>query len=208
MLIEESYDLKKGFDAISNYLNKEASFNGMLAEIKQSQKGLSEFSVLDWIKANSVSEFDKCNAIEWALWESTVTLTPYDNVALILDRLCASELRVAAISNAIFSSACICKELDKHNLLGYFEFVVSSADLHIRKPHPELFLNALNRLEVASNDAIYIGDNLKADVLGAASVGMTPVLFGEKMDDANCLRLKNWSETEMLFQDLDISVNM
>ena len=54
-------------------------------------------------------------------------------------------------------------------LLDYFEYepMAISADLGIRKPNPDIFMHALNRLNVPAEEAAMVGDSLKADIVGA-----------------------------------------
>jgi len=46
-----------------------------------------------------------------------------------------------------------------------------------RKPDPKAFKYALKQLKVKPSEAIFVGDNLKADYEGAEKVGMIPVLI-------------------------------
>jgi putative hydrolase of the HAD superfamily len=46
-----------------------------------------------------------------------------------------------------------------------------------RKPDPTAFKYALKQLKVKPSEAIFVGDNLKADYEGAEKVGMIPVLI-------------------------------
>jgi FMN phosphatase YigB (HAD superfamily) len=45
----------------------------------------------------------------------------------------------------------------------------------VRKPDPEIFLRACSELGVAPGAALHVGDDLVADVQGAAAVGMKTV---------------------------------
>lgn len=65
-----------------------------------------------------------------------------------------------------------------------------------------MFLSALSKIGVTPNEAVYIGDNVTAYVAGSASVGMTPMLFGDKFA-ADCFTLMRWSEIDRLFDDLE-----
>ena len=49
-----------------------------------------------------------------------------------------------------------------------------------RKPHPQAFKHALKQLGVQPSEAIFVGDNFKADYEGAEKAGMTPVLIRRK----------------------------
>lgn len=63
----------------------------------------------------------------------------------------------------------------EQSLLGldpYFEFSIYSSEVPYRKPHPSIFQLALVRLNLNPSEVLFVGDNLKADVVGAQSVGM------------------------------------
>lgn len=64
----------------------------------------------------------------------------------------------------------------------YFKSVVLSSVLGIRKPSPEIYLEAARRAGVASGKCAYIGDNLKRDVTGtrAAGFGMIVIMIPPK----------------------------
>ena len=47
----------------------------------------------------------------------------------------------------------------------------------IRKPEPEIFLRAAARLDVATTECVFVGDNPQADVVGAKQVGMKAIWF-------------------------------
>jgi putative hydrolase of the HAD superfamily len=65
--------------------------------------------------------------------------------------------------------------LAKGGLRPHFGAVVISHDHGLRKPRPEIFESLLAALAVDAADAIHVGDNLEADVAGAAAVGMRTV---------------------------------
>lgn len=88
---------------------------------------------------------------------------------------------LAVLSNSIFSSKTLKKYLEKFGLLGYFEEVVSSADISYRKPSPKAFESVLDRLGVNANRDIYfIGNKLDKDYEGAKAVGLTPILIADR----------------------------
>lgn len=59
----------------------------------------------------------------------------------------------------------------------YLEFVLSSANLGRIKPEASIFRVALDRLGVKPREAVHVGDHYYADVLGARSAGIRPVLL-------------------------------
>lgn len=71
-------------------------------------------------------------------------------------------------------------ELHKVGLLNYFNPIVISGDHGFSKPDPRLFQIALDQMDVTSEHALFVGDNLHRDILGARQIGMTTVLFNPK----------------------------
>ena len=59
-----------------------------------------------------------------------------------------------------------------HELKSFFKAVVISDDLGKRKPHPELFLEALQALGIRPEEALMVGDSPLPDIHGAAQVGI------------------------------------
>jgi FMN phosphatase YigB (HAD superfamily) len=62
-------------------------------------------------------------------------------------------------------------------LLDYFEYdqMAISADLGFRKPHPDIFMYALNRLNVLPEETAMVGDSLQADIVGAKMLNMLSI---------------------------------
>ncbi len=63
-------------------------------------------------------------------------------------------------------------DFKKLQLDRFFSFGVSSADVGVGKPAPDMFINALNRADALAVEAIHVGDHLIDDIQGAATVGM------------------------------------
>jgi putative hydrolase of the HAD superfamily len=68
-------------------------------------------------------------------------------------------------------------ELHKVGLLGYFGPVVVSGDHGYRKPDRRLFQYALDGMNVAAGNALYVGNDMYRDIYGAREAGMTTVMF-------------------------------
>ena len=89
-----------------------------------------------------------------------------------------SRYRLALVSN--FDHGPTAHEiLSKHGLREFFDEIVISDDVGRRKPHPEIFEIALNALCVDRDEAIYIGDSLGDDVVGATNTGLQVVWRAE-----------------------------
>ena len=59
----------------------------------------------------------------------------------------------------------------------YFEHVITSETIGVKKPNPEIFEHALEKVGVLKEDALMIGDNPKTDIWGAQNAGITPLLY-------------------------------
>ncbi len=89
--------------------------------------------------------------------------------------------RLGLISN----STChrfVLRLMEKHGLNKFFNEILSSAGEGIRKPHPEIFRRALERLESYPEETIMVGDLEEYDVKGAKSVGMKAILFNPEWE--------------------------
>ena len=67
--------------------------------------------------------------------------------------------------------------LRREGMETLFEPVVISADVGWRKPRPEIFQKALDRLGLKAGDTVFVGNDLKIDVAGANTLGIPAVWF-------------------------------
>jgi putative hydrolase of the HAD superfamily len=58
----------------------------------------------------------------------------------------------------------------------YFDNLVFSTDVGLRKPNPKIFQIALENLGIEAQEAVYVGNNLQADIKGAHDSGLKAVL--------------------------------
>jgi putative hydrolase of the HAD superfamily len=68
------------------------------------------------------------------------------------------------------------RDLDFFHLTDYFDDMVFSTDVGLRKPHPKMFKIALANLGADAAGSFFVGNSLQCDVKGALGVGMTAVL--------------------------------
>jgi HAD superfamily hydrolase (TIGR01549 family) len=86
-----------------------------------------------------------------------------------LGRLRAYGLALAVVANWDFS---LHAHLRAHRLDGWFDSVIVSGELGVRKPDPAPFAAALERLGVSAPRAVHIGDHAPHDKVGAHAAGM------------------------------------
>jgi putative hydrolase of the HAD superfamily len=68
------------------------------------------------------------------------------------------------------------RDMEYFHLTDYFDDMVFSTDVGLRKPHPKMFKIALSNLGADADRSVFVGNSLQCDVKGALGVGMTAVL--------------------------------
>jgi putative hydrolase of the HAD superfamily len=119
----------------------------------------------------------------------------------ILDRLRRAGVRLGVVSN---SEGKIAELLETVGIASYFETVVDSGVVGVRKPDPRIFAIALDRLGVAASNALYAGDVPDIDVRGARAAGVDAVLidaFGHYPDFDAAYRAESVAALASLWLD-------
>jgi YjjG family noncanonical pyrimidine nucleotidase len=81
---------------------------------------------------------------------------------------------------AIVTNNSATEQWDKLRYLGIadrFDAVLISEEVGITKPNRAIFDAALSRLDCAQGDAVMVGDNWEADVMGARAAGIAAIWF-------------------------------
>lgn len=100
--------------------------------------------------------------------------TPDKGVAKLLDEINGS-MKTAIITNGTTQRQ---KEKIKNSGLDkYFETILISEEIGHRKPDKIIFDMAVDELDIHSEEALFIGDNLVWDIMGSQEAGMTGVWF-------------------------------
>jgi putative hydrolase of the HAD superfamily len=68
------------------------------------------------------------------------------------------------------------RKLASSRLEPYFEHVVTSENVGVKKPDPRIFQYAMEKAEARPIESIMIGDNYEADIQGALNVGMRAIM--------------------------------
>jgi HAD superfamily hydrolase (TIGR01662 family) len=98
----------------------------------------------------------------------------YPDAIQTLQALRTNGFRMGLISNAK-SDYAVRAILEKNGLPQFFGVILTSAELRMRKPRPDLFSRALAVLETKPSEAVFVGDSVQSDMLGARIVGMRSI---------------------------------
>ena len=173
-------------ESVKQFINRQyGRLKDMLGPI-QKDKYVSRFIELDnrgyvWkdkVYQQLVREF----SIENITWEELLqdylnefknSCVPFPNLIGMLEQLKNNKLPLGMITNGMGQF-----QMDNIKALeieSYFDVILVSEWEGIKKPNPEIFLRALEKLNVSAQESIFIGDHPENDVKAAQNVGMKGV---------------------------------
>ena len=108
------------------------------------------------------------------LSDAPSSLAPFGDVIPTLVFLRERGLGLGLISNMNMRGVDL---LDDLGLSNSVDFAVTSGEIGVEKPNPLAFQTALIRAGVEAKEAVMVGDQPSSDIVGAARVGIVPILI-------------------------------
>lgn|SRR5690554_673612 len=71
-------------------------------------------------------------------------------------------------------------KLKEAGIAHYFKAVITSEDVKLVKPHPAIFVKALDLMQTKAEESLMIGDCIEADVKGAYNAKIDQVFYNPK----------------------------
>lgn len=102
----------------------------------------------------------------------------YEDVIPCLNML--KEYKLGIISNGDYEQQL--KKLRKINIAEYFCDIVVAGDVGYAKPDSRIFEIAYQRNNVSVENAFYVGDNIKTDIIPANEIGMKGILIDREKE--------------------------
>ena len=118
--------------------------------------------------------------IEDILWTASCPGEAMPDAADTLAELRKRGIRTGVISNLGWSGEALSKRLHRLFPEHTFDFVITSSEYGVRKPHPLIFRAALSRANLSPEDVWFCGDQIAADVHGSQGAGLFPVWYEDK----------------------------
>ncbi len=192
MTLEISGLPKQAFDLLANQghidaLNDDQSKvaeNSFKNTRKLAEETEQESSHLDDLAA-MVMALGMENHISQKLIEKTVAtlhmncvskVTLIEGVVETIQGLSGQGHPLGIISNAAYSPF-LKWTLDHFEILNFFDEIIVSADVGIRKPKTGIFDIALERMKLEAGNTAYVGDDFEKDVIGANQTGLLSIWF-------------------------------
>jgi putative hydrolase of the HAD superfamily len=99
-----------------------------------------------------------------------------EDLDTVLGLLIAQGRTLGLVSNTWWTPAMHDADLARFGLLDFFPVRIYSCTAGVVKPHPTIYRQALDELNVAPAEAVFVGDRLVVDVAGPQKIGMRAVL--------------------------------
>lgn len=124
-----------------------------------------------------------------------------DEVVSLLPVLKETGYNMAVISNRVKPYQ---QEIESLGLAPFFDFSLAGGEINAWKPEPDIFLHACQLANVTPEQAIYVGDNYFADVVGARRAGLQPILYDPRgiFPEAGCPVLISFGELPSVLRKL------
>jgi putative hydrolase of the HAD superfamily len=209
---EDAFDLEAGTEHVLSLAHNPRGLSArdvcaLVAELDADLRGRREAS---WIELSRRSfhrliyepygvTFDRSShEIELEFWKAATRFSLTEGIQDLLRVLRSRQIPLGVVSNSTCSSKTLSWQVEELGLGALFEFVMSSADYVVRKPHPAIFLAAARKLGTGRDQTWFVGDSPKHDVTGATSAGMVSVLYrperGPPVDPAPDIEVGSWRE--------------
>jgi len=122
-----------------------------------------------------------------------------EEVPLILTSLKEAGYTLGVVSNR---DEPFHEELKELKLASYFEFSLAGGEVQSFKPDTRIFQRGLELANAAAHEALYIGDNYYADIVGSLRAGLTPVLYDPNtlFPEAGCAVIQSFTDLPGLLQ--------
>ena len=124
-----------------------------------------------------------------------------EDVLQLLPQLQQAGYSMAIISNREKSFQ---QEIESLGIASYFVFSMAGGEVNSWKPEPDIFFHACKRMDINPSQAIYVGDNYFADVVGSRRAGLQPVLYDPRgiFPDAGCPVLSSFNQLPSVLENL------
>lgn len=145
--------------------------------------------------------------IDRTFWDAASPGKPTEGAGELLFFLRTEGIRTAVLSNITYAGNVVADRIHRLFPGNAFEFILASSEYLFRKPNPRIFRLALEKARLRPEEVWYAGDNYAADVIGARSAGLFPVLYrgaaskrAEEREDVTTI--SSWSQLRDLLAAL------
>lgn len=168
-------------------LPEEAQFLELFEEVKSFYRKSAAENLIEWSVPTAAEkvleklEIPNENNLADKMFEAyykpvEAELYAYDDSFSTLKKIKDEIGTIGLVSNTIFPDHTHIDELKRFDLYQFFDFTIFSSVFGLRKPHPDIFTQAVNMAGFAPSECLYVGDRYIEDVTGPNSIGMHAIL--------------------------------
>jgi putative hydrolase of the HAD superfamily len=122
----------------------------------------------------------------------------FEGVEKTLQELTGKYILAVATNAGVSDTKLMREALNRGNIEQYFSWFFSSKDLGFSKPDIRFFTEICNQMNVNPSQCLFIGNDYKKDIEGAADAGMKTILFNHQhqtgaLEKAHCI-IENFCE--------------
>jgi putative hydrolase of the HAD superfamily len=107
---------------------------------------------------------------------------PMDKLIEILEYL-DKKYKLAIITNG--SNNMQNRKIDALGIRKYFDEIIISNDVGMKKPEKEIFLLSCDGIEIIPSKVVYVGDNYEIDIMGSVNAGLKAIWINKFEIDIN-----------------------
>lgn len=177
--------VKYGYKAVDEKILRTKVTAGMREMLKLGvPKELHESSGIETYMRDEFASFYKAHICDCT--------RAFDGIEKLIDELSENHIKTAVITNKYYDMAT--KVLDKFSFSQSFSLILGCDSLTHSKPHPEPLLKAMQILNTAPSDTLYVGDHLNdIKAANAACCDSAAVLWG--YGTGECIDVNLWNAT-------------
>jgi putative hydrolase of the HAD superfamily len=113
----------------------------------------------------------------WSWYEPLKNIaTTESDLKQTLIRLKNLGLKLGIVSNTFVNADTLDRHLEQLGILDFFEVRIYSYRFSFRKPDTRMFSMAADKISVAMQNILFVGDRIEKDIIPALKLGMHPVL--------------------------------
>jgi HAD superfamily hydrolase (TIGR01549 family)/HAD superfamily hydrolase (TIGR01509 family) len=163
---------------------KQKAFNGEINRMQYQEALLGLYGI---------SDPDEINRGKLVLEYEDNNIEFFDGVQETLLQLKTEGLYLGVITDTAASTHMKMKWFEKGGFGHVWDTFISSKEIGVQKPHPKIYLAALNQLGIKANQSIFVGHDAN-EIKGAKAIGMTTVAFNYSDDVVADYYVNNFSD--------------
>ena len=132
-------------------------------------------------------EYNSLNSIQYGLefyelyWGTFLAyMSSFENVITFLKNHRSNGGKICILTD--LTSHIQYRKIKQLSLADHIDFLVTSEEVGVEKPHPYMFTRALQKLECEASETLMIGDSWHKDIVGANAMGIQSIWINHKKE--------------------------